>query len=616
MKRYTTLFLLCMGCVDYSVRAEVPLEWRAECPDEAYEGWETWIDGDCVNDLATGSFEPVVEWYRDSFTEEPGMSDVMSTPIVLQLTDDDGDGDIDTDDVPDIAFMSYFGPQYWDSGVIRVLSGDDGSEHYSIAGEILSGQCSLAGGDIDGDGIAEIIAITYFQEVKAFEHDGTLKWTSVQLTDHINGEADAPAIADLDGDGSPEILAGRAILNADGSVRGTGVYGMAGVGDLNVGTAPVAADIDGDGVQELIVGNAAYDPDGFMIWTNGEADGYPAVADFDADREAEIVVCGAGTIRLQETDGTVQWSQVIPGAEEERYGGPPTIADYDGDSAPEIGVASGSRYTVFEADGTILWQNETDDDTSGNTGSAVFDFEGDGVAEVVYADQTTLWVYSGVDGSVKLESFQHSNGTWLEYPVIADVDGDEQAEIVVVNSVGFGHYAGIYVFGDASESWRPGRQIWNQHAYSITNVNNDGSIPAQPELNWLGYNNFRSGDMTAGDGMAAPNLLLEEAMFCELDCELNILELCVHPGNVGAVDLGMDYAVEIWAYEGGDGSLVQSFDFEGGITAGRMEDAVCLEIDAMPLKSAEEMVVRVTSGELECDGSNNELRYEGPFCVY
>jgi hypothetical protein len=615
MRTACLLAMFLPACVDYTVRAEVPLTWRAECPDESFPGWDTWIDADCQNEVATGTFSPVVEWYRDDWEVEPGVNDVMTAPIVLPLTDDNGDGAVDHFDVPDIAVISFLGPRYWDSGVLRVLSGDDGREVVSVPGLGLQGSSGLAGGDLDHDGVAEIVALTQ-EAVVAFEHDGTVKWTSPSLTGHISGTSDCPALADLDGDGSVEVIAGRAILRADGSVRGYGAFGMGGVGDLNVGTAPVAADLDGDGIQEVVVGNAAYGPDGQTLWSNGEADGYPAVADFDADREAEIAVGGGGVLRLQETDGSVLWSVPVPGAEDARYGGPPTVADYDGDGAPEIGVASGSRYTVFEADGSILWQNLTNDATSGNTGSAVFDFEGDGVAEVVYADETTLWVYSGVDGTVKLESFEHSNRTWLEYPVVADVDADGHAEIVVVDSVGVQPVAGVHVFGDADDSWRPGRRIWNQHAYSITNVDADAGIPATPELNWLGYNNFRSGDMTAGDGMDAPDLTLEEAMRCELDCERDEWIVWVHVGNEGAVDLRVPCTLEAVAVLDGEEVVLWSATYEDGMPVGRTSDSVQIELDVSAVKEAERLVVRAVAAEMECDLTNNELAYDGPFCVW
>ncbi len=43
----------------------------------------------------------------------------------------------------------------------------------------------------------------------------------------------------------------------------------------------------------------------------------------------------------------------------------------------------------------MSWQATTNDASSGNTGSAVFDFEGDGIAEAVYADETRLWSFAG-----------------------------------------------------------------------------------------------------------------------------------------------------------------------------------------------------------------------------
>ena len=83
-------------------------------------------------------------------------------------------------------------------------------------------------------------------------------------------------------------------------------------------------------------------------------------------------------------------------------GGPPTIADYDTDGAPEIGIADAFTYTVYEANGDILWSQEVDDESSSATGSVVFDFEGDGRPEVVYADETRLWIFAGADGEVRL----------------------------------------------------------------------------------------------------------------------------------------------------------------------------------------------------------------------
>ena len=73
--------------------------------------------------------------------------------------------------------------------------------------------------------------------------------------------------------------------------------------------------------------------------------------------------------------------------------------------------------------------------------------------------------------------------------------------------------SGIRVYSDANDKWVRSRQIWNQHTYAITHVNEDGTIPKSSDWknNWdtLGLNNFRqnvpgnangtaTGDATAG----------------------------------------------------------------------------------------------------------------------
>ena len=62
-------------------------------------------------------------------------------------------------------------------------------------------------------------------------------------------------------------------------------------------------------------------------------------------------------------------------------------------------------------DQTFLWIKQTQDCSSAATGSSVFDFEGDGKAEVVYGDETTLHVY---DNSL-LASFRIAKSSALHW---------------------------------------------------------------------------------------------------------------------------------------------------------------------------------------------------------
>ncbi|MFN7146967.1 MAG: FG-GAP-like repeat-containing protein, partial [Myxococcota bacterium] len=247
---------------------------------------------------------------------------------------------------------------------------------------------------------------------------------------------------------------------------------------------------------------------------------------------------------------TPMWTVAVPGG----GGGPPTVADFDGDGAPEVGVAGLSLYTVLETDGSVRWSAVTEDASSARTGSSVFDFEGDGDAEVVYADEHTLWIYDGSNGTVLMAATEHASGTLFEYPVVADVDGDGSTEIIVgSNDMWWTGWNGITVIGDADGSWASARPIWNQHAYHITNVEDDGSVPAVQVENWDTWNNFRAGGTEEGPGQWRADLGPAPVDVCLADCDGGEAVIYVPVLNRGLVaGVGFDVAVtradgtEVW----------------------------------------------------------------------
>ena len=198
-------------------------------------------------------------------------------------------------------------------------------------------------------------------------------------------------------------------------------------------------------------------------------------------------------------------------------------------------------YVVYEpnfATGSldVLWQHETKDTSSARTGSSLFDFEGDGRAEVVYSDECFLRVLDGVTGELRYAA-PNTTFTATEALIVADVDGDSHAEIVrVSNSAnwdcdtspwidgdpeeglppweapeGQNYYQGLTVFGDAANSWVGTRALWNQHAYFVSNIcdgrdgacdpgQHHGQIPSLPKDNWDvdWLNNFRQNVQDGG----------------------------------------------------------------------------------------------------------------------
>ena len=83
---------------------------------------------DCIAEPDPISFSPEVEWIWAPTDADHPYNQVMVSPVTGNLTDDNGDGVVDTDDTPDVAFTAYSGTAYSDSpGALVILSGDDGS---------------------------------------------------------------------------------------------------------------------------------------------------------------------------------------------------------------------------------------------------------------------------------------------------------------------------------------------------------------------------------------------------------------------------------------------------------------------------------------------------------
>ena len=88
------------------------------------------------------------------------------------------------------------------------------------------------------------------------------------------------------------------------------------------------------------------------------------------------------------------------------------------------------------------------------------------------------------------------------------------------------------VFGDADGTWPPGRKIWNQHGYSITNVEENGTISTPTPSNFEVFNSFRSGDV-GRPPEEYWDLVSEVLDVCEDECEEGFVYVAARLGNAG-----------------------------------------------------------------------------------
>ena len=509
----------------------------------------------------------------------PYSSDVMMSPIVIQLDDDNCDGKVNEKDIPELVFSTFTGGAYYKQGTLHAVSIVDGAlvDKFTMPNVTQPG-AGLAGGDLDGDGVPEIVgcmdpgpngasccdAIAQNTGAVAFKADGTTLWTQPD-TVKVHCGYESPAIGDVDQDGKPEFLIGWTLLDgATGAVEQeldpTSTWGA---------KLTSLVDLDGDGRLDVTDGQRAYKATGELLWdlraanvkdpANAVTGGYHGVGDFDKDGKPEVVIIASGgphSMALVRHDPmSPDGAQVLRkgvdindgystmtfcNAGSEYGGGPPTVADFNGDGVPDVGAAGAVGYIVFDGKKLVdpnvpgdpaslkLWFKTTHDCSSAVTGSSVFDFNGDGKAEVIYSDEYHLWMYDGVTGDNLIQSTCNTTGTLWEYPLVADVDNDGQADIVVASNAyavtcpdDSSKQSGIRIFGSASGSWVRTRRIWNQHTYHVTNIDESGAVPAVEVPNWTvkRLNNFRQNVQPAGE-FSAPDLSAKLLVDCLTDYTL------------------------------------------------------------------------------------------------
>jgi hypothetical protein len=409
--------------------------------------------------------------------------------------------------------------------------------------------------------------------------------TQVLITNNLANFG--PGIWDLDDDGKPEVVLDENVFDQNGCLLNPpGKH----TPYLDHGMMSTVADVDLDGKPDLVRHNGVF---GWNTttkqwerkpWSVDDAalkPGHVAVADLGAysvipgkqatDKLPEIIVTSAetstfnpnssGTIRVQTLTGQIVFGPIALYKLTQAHGGhggPPTAADFDGDGQVELAAAANEFYTVYDPDCTadggataqrpggkcnrpatpdggatppagILWAQPSRDFSSSETGSSIFDFDGDGAGEAVYRDECYMRVYKGATGEV-IYSAPASSGTGFELPVVVDVDGDFATEIVVPRALNapngcpnpdplfpasgaFVKKGGFAILRDPLDRWASSRPIWNQHAYSVTHVLDDARIPRASQVmrNWevQGLNNFRQQSQGALGKLALADLTVQ-----------------------------------------------------------------------------------------------------------
>ncbi len=479
------------------------------------------LDGDGLPEIVVSAVDGNVYAFDSEGDQVPGfpVSTIQIPQYAPSIADLEGDGDYE---------IVQFTRGFTSGGRVYVIDHQGNvAPGYpkSINNSNLAGSPTLF--DLDDDGTLEILVPERDYPIgflRVLEPDGT-EWTNGNwpvVLDHV--PTGSPAVGDIDGDGSPEVvyLSYESIfaVETDGSaVPGWPV--SIGGGNRHSYTSPALADLDGDGTMEIAVGshqgNSGYfvfEHDGTLrtgwprsvgTWTYGA----PTIVDLDGDGDLEILGSRAGTgitpsnqLFAFNEDGTN-----VPGwpfsASAGGFGGgsegPVTVADIDGDGRMEVF----SDRSVLEGGNGYLWGLDADGNQlpgfplrpRGFTyfnGAAIDDIDGDGDFELVAlstVDQLTDINVYDLDGSHSAK-----DSPWPAYHISNRRGGtiEERPELSTRALWASGSNVSVDVLGDPgelvvlafSQSLAPALQVGSGWFYTrpFRRLANSAPIPADGQL--------------------------------------------------------------------------------------------------------------------------------------
>ena len=349
--------------------------------------------------------------------------------------------------------------------------------------------------DLDQDGDQEIVLVEVGDLfgmptiLYVYHHDGTLAWQTT-LGDAVPFQ-DLPLVGDLDGDGTMEIFteggSGGLLqgFHHDGTPMNDGWPVRTGYKSLG----KVMADLNGDGTQEIIAlghesasGTFSNNRQLMVIQADGTISTrwnllacdhdqdvmelLPAIANMDDDPELEIVCVndcksvgiydlndpGNVTINAFTTSGKLLTS--------------PVIGDLDRDGTNEIIVVADGSETdtrggiyAFYRNGSMLPNFPAIFEEHFDSAPALADLDGDEDLEIVVSSHRTRMLYAIHHHGFPLDNWPIGpvrDGLIRSTPVIADIDGDETLDIL---SPTYGSTFTLLSTGEYSRT--TGLRAWN-----------------------------------------------------------------------------------------------------------------------------------------------------------
>ena len=348
-------------------------------------------------------------------------------------------GDVNGDGIPDVVVANYCqsSSNCANGGVSVLIRNGDGT--YQAPVSYSSGGLnafSVALGDFNGDGKLDIAVANYYADTSQTSSNVSV------LLNNGDGTFQAPASSAVAGISIPVVAVGD--FNGDGKL------------DLVVSTQCQSNSNCSNGGVNVLLGNGNGTLSPAQSYPSGGLYAYSvAVTDFNGDGKPDLAVvnecatsgCGNGGVGvlLNNGDGTFQVPSTLVTGGQSSFAG--IVGDFNGDGKADIAVTNecdtngncnSSSVSVFlgNGDGTFSASVNTQTATNSSRFLEAGDLNGDGKLDLVTASSmngTLQFLFGNGDGTFQVSTQPPSSGN-TNVVAVADVNADGKLDILAAVS--------------------------------------------------------------------------------------------------------------------------------------------------------------------------------------
>ena len=285
--------------------------------------------------------------------------------------------------------------------------------------------------DIDGDGALEVVVSSTENALIAYDAADASEAWRVSLPTYGYGR---PTVGNVTPAAGPEVVTSDiegnvVVVNGDGTVAWRAALNGSQSGP-SVWRAPLVDDLDADGDPELLIasnkGPVVFSAGGEIEWAPGGAANYLAAAQIDDTEATAVFSTGRDTVRAHTVGGELLWERDLPNS---RFR---VASDADADGAVElyVGQLGGQLRALSATTGETEWSTRLATGDVRVQPPVVGDVDGDGNSEVVVALETGTVVVVDPESGTERARYERDVPVWTA-PSLADIDGDGAEEILV-----------------------------------------------------------------------------------------------------------------------------------------------------------------------------------------